>query len=54
MHVKIGDPIPPTGMVPRDRGRLTALLSWVDDCLSSAEVDGLERDLRSALLEEAL
>jgi hypothetical protein len=34
-------------------GRLTALLSWVDDCLSSAEVEGLERDLRSALLEEA-
>ena len=26
VHVKIGDPIPTTGMVPRDRGRLTALL----------------------------
>ena len=35
-------------------GRLSALLSWVDDCLSSAEVEGLERDLRAALLEEAL
>ena len=30
------------------------MLSWVDDCLNSAEVDGLERDLRRALLEEEL
>jgi hypothetical protein len=35
-------------------GRLSALLSWVDDCLSLAEVEGMERDLRAALLEEAL
>ena len=33
-------------------GRLSALLSWVDDCLSVSEVDTLERGLRSALLEE--
>ena len=35
-------------------GRLSALLSRVDDCLSLAEVEGMERDLRAALLEEAL
>jgi hypothetical protein len=35
-------------------GRVSALLSWVDDCLSAAEVEGLEQDLRAALLEEAL
>ena len=35
-------------------GRPSALLSWVDDCLTLAEVEGLERDLRAALLEEAL
>ena len=34
--------------------RLTAELSWVDDCLTPAEVDGLDRDLRKALLEEEL
>ena len=34
--------------------RLTAELSWVDDCLTAAEVDGLERDMRRALLEEVL
>jgi hypothetical protein len=32
--------------------RLSALLSSVDDCLSPAEVDGMERDVRLALLEE--
>ncbi|MGD0746035.1 MAG: hypothetical protein ABSA45_12855, partial [Verrucomicrobiota bacterium] len=32
--------------------RLSALLSWVDDCVSPAEVDKLERDMRKALLEE--
>jgi hypothetical protein len=32
------------------RRRLTAVLSWVDDCLTPAEVDDLERSLRSALL----
>jgi len=32
--------------------RLSALLSSVDDCLSPPEVDGLERDVRKALLEE--
>lgn len=35
-------------------GRLSAVMSWVDDCVSMAEVEGLERDLRTALLEEAL
>jgi hypothetical protein len=33
-------------------GQLCVQLSWVDDCLSPAEVDVLERGLRSALLEE--
>ena len=33
-------------------GRLSALLSSVDDCLSPDEVDSLERDIRSVLLEE--
>ncbi len=32
--------------------RLSAQISSVDDCLSPAEVDGLERDMRRALLEE--
>ena len=32
--------------------RLSAQISWVDDCLNPAEVDGLERDVRKALLEE--
>jgi hypothetical protein len=36
------------------RGRVSAVLSWVDDCMSTAEVDGYERDLRSALLEEEI
>jgi hypothetical protein len=35
-------------------GRICAQLSWVDDCLSLVEVDRLEQDLRSALLEEAV
>jgi hypothetical protein len=35
------------------RGRPRAQLSWVDDCLSLAEVDTLETGLRSALLDEA-
>jgi hypothetical protein len=34
--------------------QLSTLLSWVDDCLTPSEVDRLERDLRSALLEEEL
>jgi hypothetical protein len=34
--------------------RLTGLLSWVDDCLSTAEVDVMERSLRAALLEDEL
>jgi hypothetical protein len=33
-------------------GRLSVLLSWVDDCLSMSEVNTLEQGLRSALLEE--
>jgi len=32
--------------------RLSAQISWVDDCLSLAEASGMERDLRKALLEE--
>jgi len=36
----------------RFRNCLSAQISWVDDCLSAAEVDGLERDVRRALLEE--
>lgn len=35
------------------RGRPRAQLSWVDDCMSLAEVDTLETGLRSALLDEA-
>ena len=35
-------------------GKLSALLSWVDDCLSTDEVNGMERDIRSALLEETV
>ena len=34
-------------------GRPRVLLSWVDDCLSSAEAGTLEQGLRAALLEEA-
>ena len=34
------------------RGRPCALVSWADDCLSPAEVETVERGLRSALLEE--
>jgi hypothetical protein len=34
--------------------RLSAVLSWVDDCLTPAEVNGLEQDVRRALLEEEL
>jgi hypothetical protein len=34
--------------------RLSAIMSWVDDCLTPAEVDGLEQDLRQALLDEDL
>jgi hypothetical protein len=34
--------------------RLSAVVSWVDDCLTPAEVDGLEQNIRKALLEEDL
>jgi hypothetical protein len=34
------------------RNQLRALISWVDDCLSPAEMNVLERSLRSGLLEE--
>jgi hypothetical protein len=37
----------------RFHDRLSALLSSVDDCLTSAEVNGMERDIRRALLEES-
>lgn len=33
--------------------RLSALISAVDDCVTPAEVDNMERDMRRALLEEA-
>ena len=32
--------------------RLSAQISWVDDCLTPAEVNDMERDVRQALLEE--
>jgi hypothetical protein len=35
-------------------GRLSVLMSWVDDCISPAEADGIERDLRRVLLEQEL
>lgn len=41
-----------TVVFSRFRRRLTAVLSWVDDCLSTEEVNALERGLRAALLGE--
>ena len=38
----------------RFRNRLSALVSSVDDCLIPAEVDAMERDIRTALLEAEL
>ena len=35
-------------------GRLSIVMSWVDDCISLAEADGIERDLRRVLLEQEL
>ena len=32
--------------------RLSAQISWVDDCMTRVEADSLERDMRKALLEE--
>ena len=34
--------------------RLSIMMSWVDDCISMAEADGLERDVRHVLLESEL
>ncbi|HTV39464.1 MAG TPA: hypothetical protein VMF08_02730 [Candidatus Sulfotelmatobacter sp.] len=34
--------------------RLSIMLSWVDDCISMAEADSLERELRHVLLESEL
>lgn len=34
--------------------KLSILMSWVDDCISQAEADRLERDVRRALLDEAI
>lgn len=34
--------------------RLSIMLSWVDDCISIAEADGIERDLRRVLVESPL
>jgi hypothetical protein len=36
----------------RFNNRLSAQISWVDDCLKLSEVDGMEQDIRRALLEE--
>jgi hypothetical protein len=41
-----------TVVFSRFRRQLTAVLSWVDDCLSTEEVNTLERGLRAALLGE--
>jgi hypothetical protein len=35
-------------------GRLSALLSYVDDCLTADEVNSIERDIRSALLDDTV
>ncbi len=43
-----------TTLFLRIGSRLSTMLSWVDDCLSPAEMDGFERDMRRALLEEEL
>ncbi len=43
-----------TTLFLRFGNRLSIMLSWVDDCLNSTEMDGFERDLRKALLEEEL
>ena len=32
--------------------RLSAQISWVDDCMNPAEVNGMESGVRHALLEE--
>jgi len=42
-----------TVVFSRFRGRLNAMLAWVDDCVSTEEAAGLARALRSALLGEA-
>jgi hypothetical protein len=36
----------------RFQNRLTSLISYVDDCLTPAEAEGMECDLRQAILEE--
>jgi hypothetical protein len=38
----------------RFKNQLSIMLSWVDDCMSLNDVNGFERDLRRALLEEEL
>jgi hypothetical protein len=43
-----------TTLFLRIGNRLSLMLSWVDDCLSPTEVDGFERDMCRALLEEEL
>jgi hypothetical protein len=43
-----------TTLFLRIGNRLSLMLSWVDDCLSTADMDGFERDIRRALLEEEL
>jgi len=43
-----------TTLFLRYNNRLSIMLSWVDDCMNLAEVNGFERDLRRALLEEDL
>lgn len=43
-----------TTLFLRFGNRQTVMLSWVDDCMSEAEMNGFEKDLRRALLEEEL
>ena len=38
----------------RFKNQLSIMLSWVDDCVNMVEINGFERDLRRALLEEDL
>ena len=35
-------------------GKLSIVMSWVDDCISLADADAIERDLRRVLLEDEL
>jgi hypothetical protein len=43
-----------TTLFLRFGSRQTVMLSWVDDCMSLAEMNSFEKDMRKALLEEEL